>query len=248
MIQSELGKKVLELRRSKGFTQEELAQKCKLSVRTLQRIESGEAIPRYFTVKSIFVALEHTIPDNLNFTNDIPLDFSSLEISSSHIRSKTTKNKTLIIWLSIFTGVTLIVIFVFHNALANRNGSKLSPALRENREMVFSYFSCGGCMSDKNELIGRDVEFKINGVKLKVKLIRINQTTWEFDALLLKGHIFFDKVEINCFKDVIKAGAIKFSGNRVTKQPGKILLSGNATVETNQDEFINASEIILNIQ
>ena len=49
--QPELGKKVLDLRKAKGITQEELVEKCNLSVRTLQRIESGEVTPRPITVK-----------------------------------------------------------------------------------------------------------------------------------------------------------------------------------------------------
>ncbi|EOG6895302.1 helix-turn-helix domain-containing protein, partial [Flavobacterium psychrophilum] len=51
MKQPELGKKILELRHSKGLTQNELAEKCNLSIRTIQRIELGEVIPRSFTIK-----------------------------------------------------------------------------------------------------------------------------------------------------------------------------------------------------
>ena len=54
MNQPDLGKKIAELRKAKGFTQEELVEKCNLSVRTLQRIESGEVTPRSYTVKIIF--------------------------------------------------------------------------------------------------------------------------------------------------------------------------------------------------
>lgn len=52
MKQPELGKKILELRHSKGLTQNELAEKCNLSIRTIQRIELGEVIPRSFTIKT----------------------------------------------------------------------------------------------------------------------------------------------------------------------------------------------------
>ncbi len=41
-----------------GLTQEDLVEKCNLSVRTLQRIEAGEVTPRPSTVKLIFGALE----------------------------------------------------------------------------------------------------------------------------------------------------------------------------------------------
>lgn len=38
MKQPELGKKISELRKAKGLTQEELVEKCNLNVRTIQRI------------------------------------------------------------------------------------------------------------------------------------------------------------------------------------------------------------------
>jgi transcriptional regulator with XRE-family HTH domain len=63
MNQPDLGKKIAELRKAKGFTQEELVEKCNLSVRTLQRIESGEVTPRSYTLKIIFAALDYQIHD-----------------------------------------------------------------------------------------------------------------------------------------------------------------------------------------
>lgn len=64
MKQPELGRKIAELRKAKGLTQEELVQKCNLSVRTLQRIESGEVTPRSYTLRIIFAALEYNIYDS----------------------------------------------------------------------------------------------------------------------------------------------------------------------------------------
>lgn len=68
MNQPELGKKIAELRKAKGLTQEELVEKCNLSVRTLQRIESGEVTPRSYTLKTIFAALEY--PGYLSSENE----------------------------------------------------------------------------------------------------------------------------------------------------------------------------------
>jgi transcriptional regulator with XRE-family HTH domain len=64
MTQPELGKKIVELRKAKGFTQEELVEKCNLSVRTLQRIESGEVAPRTYTIRLIFTALDFDVHEN----------------------------------------------------------------------------------------------------------------------------------------------------------------------------------------
>ncbi|MDU1891056.1 MAG: helix-turn-helix domain-containing protein [Dysgonomonas sp.] len=47
------GKKLIEIRKAKGLTQEEVAEKCKIAIRTIQRIESGSVEPRAFTIKLI---------------------------------------------------------------------------------------------------------------------------------------------------------------------------------------------------
>jgi transcriptional regulator with XRE-family HTH domain len=69
MKQPELGKKIAELRKSKGLTQEELVEKCNLNVRTLQRIESGEVTPRSYTIKAIFTALDCSVYDSTESTH-----------------------------------------------------------------------------------------------------------------------------------------------------------------------------------
>ena len=62
MEQPNLGKQISEIRKANGLTQEELAEKCKISVRTLQRIEAGVVRPRAYTVKVIFAALKEENP------------------------------------------------------------------------------------------------------------------------------------------------------------------------------------------
>jgi transcriptional regulator with XRE-family HTH domain len=57
MKQPELGQKILELRKQKGFTQEELVEQCNINVRTIQRIEAGDVSPRSYTVKVILEVL-----------------------------------------------------------------------------------------------------------------------------------------------------------------------------------------------
>lgn len=66
MKQPELGQKIATVRKAKGLTQEELVDTCNLSVRTLQRIESGEVIPRSYTLKVISQALEYEFNGNKN--------------------------------------------------------------------------------------------------------------------------------------------------------------------------------------
>ena len=57
MKQPELGKKILELRKLKGLTQEELVEQCNINVRTIQRIEAGDVLPRSYTIKAILEVL-----------------------------------------------------------------------------------------------------------------------------------------------------------------------------------------------
>lgn len=71
MKQPELGQKILELRKAKGLTQEELVELCNINVRTIQRIEAGEVTPRSYTIKSIlevlgydFKEIQHSLEEN----------------------------------------------------------------------------------------------------------------------------------------------------------------------------------------
>jgi len=58
MNQPDLGTKVAELRQQKGLTQEQLAEMCEVSSRTIQRIESGEVDPRAYTLQCLSATLE----------------------------------------------------------------------------------------------------------------------------------------------------------------------------------------------
>ena len=58
MNQPELGKLIAEKRQSMGLTQDQLAELCDVSTRTIQRLESGEVEPRSFTRNNLSNALE----------------------------------------------------------------------------------------------------------------------------------------------------------------------------------------------
>ena len=59
-----LAKRVKELRGKKGFSQELLAEESGLSLRTIQRIENNETVPRGDTLKRLAIALG-TSPDEI---------------------------------------------------------------------------------------------------------------------------------------------------------------------------------------
>jgi transcriptional regulator with XRE-family HTH domain len=61
-----VGKKISETRKSKGLTQEELAEMSKMNLRTIQRIENNESIPRGKTLSLICEVLEINMVEMIN--------------------------------------------------------------------------------------------------------------------------------------------------------------------------------------
>lgn len=59
MNQHEIGKKVEELRNAKGLTQAELAIRCGIKERIVQKIESGAISPRILVLKKIGAELDY---------------------------------------------------------------------------------------------------------------------------------------------------------------------------------------------
>src|SRR5512147_2105915 len=81
MNQPDLGLKVSDLRQQKGLTQEQLAERCEVSARTIQRIESGEVDPRAYTLQCLGAVLEFDFGTE-NTTNE-NLWLTILHLSSS---------------------------------------------------------------------------------------------------------------------------------------------------------------------
>ena len=70
MKQPDLGLKVTELRKQKGLTQEMLAEKCEVSTRTIQRIETGEVDPRVYTLQYLSDSLDFNfLEDHTSYEN-----------------------------------------------------------------------------------------------------------------------------------------------------------------------------------
>jgi len=80
MNQPDLGLKVTELRQQKGLTQEQLAERCEVSPRTIQRIESGEVDPRAYTIHCLGEVLEFDFGEEN--TGNENLWLAALHISS----------------------------------------------------------------------------------------------------------------------------------------------------------------------
>jgi transcriptional regulator with XRE-family HTH domain len=70
-----IGAKIVEIRRRKGFTQEQLSDLSKINLRTLQRIEKGETEPRSETLSNICQVLEVNMEDILDYGKSDDLKF-----------------------------------------------------------------------------------------------------------------------------------------------------------------------------
>ncbi len=64
MGNKKLAERILQLRKAKGLTQEELAEAASINLRTLQRIEQGKTEPRGQTLRLLAEALQQS-PDDL---------------------------------------------------------------------------------------------------------------------------------------------------------------------------------------
>jgi uncharacterized Tic20 family protein len=81
MNQPELGVKVADLRQQMGLTQEQLAERCDVSSRSIQRIESGEVDPRAYTLKCLSEALDFDFGEEM--TNHENLWLTIIHLSSA---------------------------------------------------------------------------------------------------------------------------------------------------------------------
>jgi len=258
MTQPNLGKKIADLRKAKGLTQDELVEKCNISVRTLQRIESGEGTPRSYTLRIIFDALDYSQVDSNEIGSNKIGSVISFRLEQFYryfldlFNLKTNTMKKISI-LSMMLSAIIFGLFLIctesqaqkeskaKSQVVNNNSSKQSPE----GKMVFSNFSCENCFDDNDEMIGHDVKFKTNGVTIKIGLIKLNRKTREFKAGFINGKILPNKVELTCPKEILNDTSVKITADKVEHSDNKILLKGNAKLSSPQNDIIEADEIII---
>jgi transcriptional regulator with XRE-family HTH domain len=260
MTQPDLGKRIAEIRKAKGFTQEELVEKCNLNVRTLQRIESGEAAPRIYTLKAISAALDYNANDLFEISEGGYSISNWLEqfyryfIDLFNLKTNTMKKITIlsIMVSAIFLGLFLLITdgkAQKKNQAESQVTDKNSSKPTTNGEMVFFNFSCGSCFDDNDETIGRDVKFKYNGVTISIGLIKLNRKTREFSAGYVKGKLLQNKVELKIPQDLLNDENLKYTADKIEKLDGKIMLNGNAKLTSSHpsafNDFIETDEIII---
>jgi transcriptional regulator with XRE-family HTH domain len=137
MTQPELGRKIAELRKAKGLTQEELVEKCNLSVRTLQRIESGEVVPRSHTIKVIFAALDYAV------FNGVPSRFGQLGrkiVELFNFKIDTMKKLSV---LSMAIAVTAVILLVMSLDINAQSASKVKKMIEAASDDYIRWFNSG---------------------------------------------------------------------------------------------------------
>lgn len=103
-----LGLQLMEWRKSKGLTQEELAEKSNINVRTIQRIEAGVVEPRSYTLKTILTALDKD-HDALSHKTDDTLHPANGALPESNVMTK--KMKDLMGKWSFLVYILLLLVF-----------------------------------------------------------------------------------------------------------------------------------------
>ncbi len=151
MNQPELGKKIAELRKAKGLTQEELVEKCNLNVRTLQRIESGEVTPRSYTIKVIFAALDYNYN---NLIENKPRGFTNSEFIITKwleqfiryffdlFNLKTNTMKKIII-LTAMLAATFLILFIKCSESKSQKIININKAFKEQNKLSMKWFNNG---------------------------------------------------------------------------------------------------------
>lgn len=147
MKQPELGQKILELRKQKGFTQEELVEQCNINVRTIQRIEAGEVMPRSFTLKTILNALGEDLEKLQESETSNSDNFNLEDVKFSSFYLKLAWICGIIYFLSGFVEFAVDYARFYENELIISNGAYIS--MKFIVMLAYIYFLWGFVLSGK---------------------------------------------------------------------------------------------------
>jgi transcriptional regulator with XRE-family HTH domain len=147
MKQPELGRKIVELRKEKGLTQEELVEQCNINVRTIQRIEAGEVTPRSFTLKTILNALGEDLENLKDSDSLVPENFNLKEVGFSIFYIKLAWICGIIYFLSGFVEFAVDYARFYENELIISKSAYIS--MKFIVLITYIYFMWGFVLSGK---------------------------------------------------------------------------------------------------
>lgn len=95
MNNNQFGKKLKELRKAKGLTQETLAEKADIDEKHLSRIENGKYFPTYLTLTRLLKALDTSIEETGLELEKVDDNKSSTYLKAVQILNSTTNENEL---------------------------------------------------------------------------------------------------------------------------------------------------------
>ncbi len=180
MEATSLAKKLKDLRRLRGMSQEYLADEAKVSLRTIQRIENNESIPTGETIKRIASAL------------DVKLN----ELVDSGSITETTSIKTTIIFLKKQLSKTnkkseIKTFEKFIDVLNKLKERDLSPEQKEGIESYINYLELEKIPSFSNDIFKQKLVLFIKYLKNKLHFVPRNHYTFLTSIFFLPFSIGF---------------------------------------------------------
>ncbi len=127
MKKYDFGYKLIKARQAKGWTQMDLSEKSNISLRTIQRIESGQVNPRTYTLKQLSLIVGLDFSEILENSGDSKSKnshsgFSLLKLILWHIsdlfnlKTNTMKKVTILSSITIITAISLFSVITNSNA------------------------------------------------------------------------------------------------------------------------------------
>jgi transcriptional regulator with XRE-family HTH domain len=198
MKKLDFGTKLIEVRKAKGLTQDEVAEKCKITVRTIQRIESGLVMPRAFTIKVICETLGFDFFEASNTGYEALTESQNSNLENHKVlwylkdlfNLKTNAMKKISVLSISLLMIGFLFVFIVETKAQSENQKGLNGltiqfnevnSIKKIEAVFTNNLTLDSLVSIKNEL-------KVKGITVNYKLI-------EFDA---SNHLLKIDCEVNC--------------------------------------------------
>lgn len=198
MEKLDFGTKLIEVRKAKGLTQDEVAEKCKITVRTIQRIESGIVTPRAFTIKVISENLGFDFFETSNTGFEVHTENQNSNLENHKVlwylkdlfNLKTNAMKKISILSTSLLMIGFIFVFIIETKAQSENHKNFkSLTIQFNEDNSVKRIEA----AFTNNLT-LDSLIRIKN-ELKVRGITVNYKKYEFDA---GNHLLKIDCEVNC--------------------------------------------------
>lgn len=203
--------KLLEFRKNKNLSQEELAEKIGVSRQSIYAWESGKSVPDIENMSKLCQILEVKTED---LTNGLTINIGNVDNCNSQ-ENKTSKKIIIKFVLSILLILFLIYLILSIRKLSilNKISSKINHIICYNNYSYEEY--CG-----KREYIVENVNYIYTAtekVKYKDNIVKITRTNIDKDKNMTTQHIWCNRLTgEGYYLDVDKKTYSKFSGTAVT--------------------------------